>query len=322
MSAAPSAQQPWFVGAPASKLVTVGLVLVHVLLHSRKAKSTLLSETIINPHHRGDETMKWYRLITSKLVFGSNGELVLGLLAMIMLMRRFEREMGSRKFVALLFVTNMVAIVLEGSILLAFDIQNDELKYYSGPYPWLGAMLFLYAKYTPRLHPRFVSVLGISFSEKSLYYFLCAYLVFYHRDLSTFFPTVLGMMIAYIFVHSSNPVTDFPDAVAKLVPWERFFSFLLDPPVRVYAPLLQLPNNARRAGANNNAVEQLMNNLQRNRAAAVPPTMAPPAPSHPPESAIEQLTAMGFDRQSVLDALRSTNNSVERAADRLLGGAR
>jgi uncharacterized UBP type Zn finger protein len=45
---------------------------------------------------------------------------------------------------------------------------------------------------------------------------------------------------------------------------------------------------------------------------------APPPP--PPEEAIEQLTAMGFDRQRVLDALQSTHNNVEHAADRLLSG--
>lgn len=280
---------------------------MHVLMHSRKSQFA----DAINDSHR-DDSARWLRLFTSKFTFGSNGELVLGMLALVLLMRRFEREMGSRKFLFLLFITNVITIILETIVIMAFDI-SEEMKY-SGPYPWIGAVLLLYARFTPRLHPRFVSILGISFSEKSLYYFLCAYLILYHRDLSTLYPTVLGIVVAHLFVHPHNPFTDFPNFMVSMFPWERLFSFLSDPPARVYAPLLQ-PLNARRVVG-----DELMNHLQRNRPAAQP-HQPPAAPQPPPESAIEQLTAMGFDRQRVLEALQSTNNSVERAADRLLSGS-
>jgi hypothetical protein len=291
--------QAWFLGAPVSKLVVVGLVIAHVVIQSR------------NKGHysppRLDEDMKFYRLFTSKLVFGSTGETVLGTLALSMHMRRFEREMGSRKFLLLLLATNVFTMILELSAMLSFDVLDLQ---YSGPYPILGAMILLHAKYTPRLHPRFVSVLGFAFSEKSLSYFLCAYVVGY-QGIFTVLPTILGMLAAYMFVHFH---WDFPNfVVSAFKPLERLCALAVDPPPRVYAPLLQA-QNARGARGNDPFAQQ-----QPQRRAVRPVAAAPPPP--PPEEAIEQLTAMGFDRERVLASLQSTNNNVERAADRLLSGS-
>ena len=44
------------------------------------------------------------------------------------------------------------------------------------------------------------------------------------------------------------------------------------------------------------------------------------APTPPPENAIQQLMALGFDRDRSMEALQSTNNNVEAAANRLLNG--
>jgi hypothetical protein len=292
--------QAWFLGAPVSKLVAVGLVIAHVVIQSR------------NKGHysppRLDEDMKLYRLFTSKLVFGSTGETVLGTVALSMHMRRFEREMGTRKFLLLLVMTNVFTMMLELTTMLSFDMLDLQ---YSGPYPILGAMILLYVKYTPRLHPRFVSVLGFAFSEKSLSYFLCVYVVGY-EGMFTLIPTVLGMLAAYVFVHFQ---WDFPNfIVSAFKPLEGLFALLVDPPPRVYAPLLQA-QNARGAPRGNDPFAQ-----QQPQRRAVRPVDAVPPPPPPPEEAIEQLTAMGFERQRVLDALQTTHNNVEHAADRLLSG--
>jgi membrane associated rhomboid family serine protease len=280
-AATPAAhQQPWFLGAPVTKLVTVGLVVVHFLVHSQANK---------NKHQLRE--FSWYRLFTSKLFYGSTGELVLGTLALTMQLRRLEREFGSRKFFLFLSMTNLFAIVLEMTAMLTMEVTPID---YAGPYPWMGASLFMYSVYTPRLHPRFVSMLGFSFSEKSLYYFLCAYVVFY-KGYSTVVPTLLGTAAAYIFV--TLPFLDLPDAV--VLPFERMFSVLVDEPPEIYAPLLQ----------------------QRQRRDPRPAPPVPPASPPPSEEAIAQLTSMGFERQRVLEALQSSNNSVERAADRLLSGS-
>jgi hypothetical protein len=293
--------QAWFLGAPVSKLVAVGLVIAHVVIQSRN-KGHYSPPSL-------DEDIKFYRLFTSKLVFGSTGETVLGTLALGMHMRRFEREMGSRKFLLLLLVTNVFTMILELTAMLSLDMLDLQ---YSGPYPILGAMILLYIKYTPRLHPRFVSVLGFAFSEKSLSYFLCAYVVGY-QGIFTVVPTVLGMLAAYVFVHVH---WDFPNFIVRAFkPLEGICALLVDPPPRVYAPLTQA-QNARGAPRGNDPFAQ----QQPQRRAVRPPVAAAP-PSPPPEEAIEQLTAMGFERQRVLDALQSTNNNVERAADRLLSGS-
>ena len=45
-----------------------------------------------------------------------------------------------------------------------------------------------------------------------------------------------------------------------------------------------------------------------------------PPSSPPPEEAVQSLMGLGFDRGAVLHALSATNNNVEAAANRLLGG--
>lgn len=52
----------------------------------------------------------------------------------------------------------------------------------------------------------------------------------------------------------------------------------------------------------------------------LPPQMAAAPPPPPSEDAIEQLMALGFDRERALVALQSTDNNVEAAANRLLNG--
>jgi len=47
---------------------------------------------------------------------------------------------------------------------------------------------------------------------------------------------------------------------------------------------------------------------------------APLPPPVPEPEAIEQLTAMGFDREAVMTALQATDNNVGAAANRLLSG--
>ena len=197
----------------------------------------------------------------------------------------------------------LLAMVIECAIMVTLDIKD---LLYSGPYPWIGATSFFYTRYTPRLHPKLVSVVGLAFSEKSVFYMLSFYVICY-RPRQTLFPSMLGMLAAYIF---ANFEWDFPSAMSKMMPFEQLCSSLLEPPPRVYAPLLQ-PQSARTAN--------LVNNLQQQRGTIQ--RLPEPAPTPPAiEEIVEQLTAMGFDRQRVLEALRNSNNSVELAADRLLAG--
>eukprot|EP00547_Thalassionema_nitzschioides_P018461 CAMPEP_0194239108 /NCGR_PEP_ID=MMETSP0158-20130606/5676_1 /TAXON_ID=33649 /ORGANISM="Thalassionema nitzschioides, Strain L26-B" /LENGTH=111 /DNA_ID=CAMNT_0038973513 /DNA_START=663 /DNA_END=998 /DNA_ORIENTATION=- len=92
---------------------------------------------------------------------------------------------------------------------------------------------------------------------------------------------------------------DVPDGIASMVT-VALRRFVEDPPVP-FVPTTRQPRHRVPS------------------VATVPtPRAVAAVPTPPPESAIEQLTSMGFDRDSVLTALQASQNNVERAADILL----
>ena len=97
--------------------------------------------------------------------------------------------MGSRRFGAFIVYTSILSTVLE---LIVFNIFFD-VERYSGPYPQLGAVLALYHRFTPRVYPKFLGILGYDFSEKSLVYALCAQVIF-SGGWSTFVPAFVGFI--------------------------------------------------------------------------------------------------------------------------------
>lgn len=77
--------------------------------------------------------------------------------------------MGSRKFSTFLFISCCIGItweILLSGFLLPSTADSFGAIRSSGPYTILGSTLYLFHKYTPRLHPRIVSVLGFELSEK------------------------------------------------------------------------------------------------------------------------------------------------------------
>ena len=114
--------------------------------------------------------------------------------------------MGSRRFGAFIVYSSVLSTILE---LVVFNIFFD-LERYSGPYPQLGAVLALYHKFTPRLHPKFFGALGYDFSEKSLIYGLCAQVIL-SGGLSTIVPTLVGFFSGTLSVNLSE--TELPEFV-------------------------------------------------------------------------------------------------------------
>ena len=229
------------------------------------------------------------------------GELIFGLLALCPLLRRFEREMGSRKFGAFIVYTSVLSTFME---LLFFNIFFD-IERYSGPYPQLGAVLGLFHKFTPRMHPKFFGVLGYDFSEKSITYGLCAQVVL-SGGFGTVIPTFFGLISGLLAVKWSE--TELPDFVyicAGLI--GRVI--VDDAPSVLMSPSLQRGRSSRTRRAPTGT-----------RAAAPSPAQPPRPPPPPPEEAVAQLTSMGFDREAVIRALQQTDNNVEAAANRLLMG--
>ena len=107
--------------------------------------------------------------------------------------------MGSRKFSAFIVYSSVISTILE---LVFFNVFFD-IERYSGPYPQLGAVLAMYHKFTPRLHPKFFGVLGYDFSEKSLIYGLCAQVIL-SGGLSTIVPALVGFISGSLCVNLSQ----------------------------------------------------------------------------------------------------------------------
>lgn len=209
-------------------------------------------------------------------------------------------QMGSRKFGAYILYSSLFSTFFE---LVFFNIFFDTERY-SGPYPQLGAVLYLFHKYTPRLHPKFFGILGFDFSEKSLTYGLCFQVIF-SGGLATVLPSVFGLLAGMLSVNLNN--YELPDLVYSAC--AALGKVFVDE-----APAVMMARSVQRAGRSRRGTGQ------RNVASSSPPALPPRLPSPPPEEAIEQLTSMGFERENVITALQMSGNNVEAAANRLLMG--
>lgn len=216
--------------------------------------------------------------------------------------RRFERELGSRKFSCWLLQVYLLSIPL----IWTMASQTSDL-HYAGPYPVLGGLLYLFYKYTPRLHPRFFGIFGFHVSEKAIPYCFALQVILFH-GFNTFIPTLCGLVAGWVSILYTMNV---PDFVADFV--SSCLGRLVEAPPAMIVPRGARTNNAAgRGGAG-----YVSTNNTRPRAAVA---TAPRAPQPPSQASIEQLAAMGFDRDTVVRALQQSNNNVERALDRLLSG--
>ena len=121
--------------------------------------------------------------------------------------------MGSRRFAAFIVYSSILSTILE---LVIFNIFF-ETERYSGPYPQLGAVLALYHRFTPRLHPKFFGVLGYDFSEKSLTYGLCAQVIL-SGGFSTIIPALVGFISGMLSVNfSENELPEFVYSLGHVV---------------------------------------------------------------------------------------------------------
>ena len=206
--------------------------------------------------------------------------------------------MGSRRFGAFIVYVSFLSTILElGFFNIFFDTER-----YSGPYPQLGAVLALYHKFTPRLHPKFFGILGYDFSEKSITYGLCAQ-VMLSGGMSTIVPTMIGFLSGMLCVNfSENQLPEFVYSLAAIIG----NALLVDE-----APAIMMSRSVQRGAGGGGG-----GNRPRRAAAPLAPR-APPPP--PPEEAITMLTSMGFEREAVIRALQQTDNNVEAAANRLMG---
>ena len=260
-----------------------------------------------------------YRCLTGSLTFQSAGEIILGSLILLNLSRRFEREMGSRKYciwLATILVLSTVLLILLAMFQLTTALGAGP---YSGPYPVLGALTFLFHRFTPRLHPRFFGLLGLYCSEKILGYAFCLQVMFY-RGYTSLVPSLCGAFCAWLWTTQSwlQSYLDVPDMVASTVSATIVRYVGDDSPIPYFQPQLQQQQQQQQQFAQERFAHA-PGFPQAQPAAAAAPLFEQMPP--PPESSIEQLTSMGFEREAVLRALQQSHNDVERAADKLLTGS-
>ena len=288
-------------GAPFSKLVGLATGISYLFVNTKHTVAYIAFDAV-KIRERGDS----YRLFTSKMTFATTSELVIGTTLLIYLMRKFEREMGSRKITLYCLFINVATIALESFLVANGSLMSFNLRY-SGPYPLIGAFFSLYHRHTPRLHPRFFSVLGINFSEKVFHYFWLAQ-VASSGGWNTCYAIGIGWFAALMY--DFLPVVkslDVPNFLAKVA--GDLSSRLLEASPRILVP--QAPG---RGGGRMFNAPQPRPPQQGN----VRPTAAARAPVVADPGATEQLVNMGFSRTQVVEALQSTNNDVNRAAELLL----
>lgn len=339
--------QPFFAGSPCTKFLALSAILFYVLLEGGglggREGAGLLSLDVPRLIHDGEI----HRLFLSGVTFGSVGELVVGLAVLCPLSRRFEREMGSRKFGTFVFFTSALSVVFQ--IICSQTLHDGGARYNPGPYPLLGALLFLYHRYTPRLHPRFFGALGFDFSEKAITYFFALQAIF-SGGIATLIPAVCGAVGGYICSAPSLPMhkAEMPDFVYDVC--GAVGGALAD---EGHRPIVMSRRHAgaagggRRGGVPAGAGAATGGNRRQQQrlvpdaggfgepgaamgmgmgsmgGAAAPPQPqfeAPPPPPPPSEEAIAQLTGMGFEREAVIQALQRSDNNVEVAANHLLSG--
>lgn len=267
---------------------------------------------------------QYWRLISNQLTFHHGLAVSLGLYSVYQF-RVLERQLGSRKFgsvlVFVLFFSGALQLVALTSVPWLAKIIPG------GPYSVLGAFAVYYHKFIPKLHPRTFSVWGLNFSDKSSTYLLM--LVLLVRDFHASVPFFVGTFFGALFTLTPLGKLRLPSFLCTI------FNFLhpLFDVVPASTLMLQRQRRVLEAQRRVNARFNRGRPGQGFRDQLLPGTggmipggdlaaggMLPPrmAASPPSEDAIQQLMALGFDRERALQALQETDNNVEVAANRLL----
>lgn len=304
-------QQPGlFQGAPLTKFMCLSTVAFFFILNDNTDLIALNLKEVL-------QNNEYYRLVMYPLTFASLGEIIFGLASFIPLSKRFEREFGSEAYVKFLCKAFTTATALQ------CIFQNE--KFATGLYPLLGVLMYLYTRYTPRLYPKFASVLGFDFSEKAMTYLL-ALQIMANQGINSIIPFMSGYASGILCMSKYSPLSkvDFPVpnfilnfglAVGKAIGLEDLShapSYIASSGTRRSVQEFQ------RAGGFGN-VRNRPHLPQVPGAPPVPPEYEPmPMAEEPSEEAIATLTAMGFERDAVVLALRRSDNNVEHAANRLL----
>ena len=329
----------WFQGSPLSHFLVYLALGTHFLLeHGGFSGGTELINLNLDDIFTHGEV---HRLFLNQCTFGNMGEMVVGLMTLGKLMISFEREFGTRKFASFLLIKCfLLSTLLQLFSLMVLDGLGFGVTHLApGPYSYIGSLLCLYHFFTPRLYTKFIGILGMDFSEKAMTYVFTIMTVC-SQGLSSLIPSICGFIAAGISINTSqrNPygkwectlpnfVIRFGANVGKVLGFDQSIT---------NSAFINRGSGLSVTGLGAGGIRQqgrtgTAHTNRRNGAAgaAHPATSAVAAAMQqqqqpqfqpPTQEAIDQLTAMGFEREAVVRALGQTDNNVEAAANRLLSG--
>eukprot|EP00742_Colponemidia_sp_Colp-10_P006005 GILJ01006427.1.p1 GENE.GILJ01006427.1~~GILJ01006427.1.p1 ORF type:complete len:323 (+),score=34.43 GILJ01006427.1:50-1018(+) len=314
-----------FYNAPVSKAIFFLVLILSITLGILKSSNNAALDFSVLSQGR-----QLWRILTASTIFGNVGDAIVGGVLLYQC-RVFERLWGSNKFAAFALFVSLFTFMVQ--FVLLFSVPAWFPRFPSGPFGLIFAFLWNFHHDIPTVHP--IQCAGISFSDKTLTYLLCLRLALSSTPASLVSATA-GTIAGALYRSNGLPLKRL-----------RFSSRMSAFASRVFLPLLSSPTIRRRSvsearyaqvpqqdpdeqlmyeqhgqgysdqlipGHNWMAADHLNDPYsQRN-------FQQPVAPVQPLEQDIESLTAMGFDRQRVMQALRQCNNDVVAAAERLLSG--
>ena len=105
-------------------------------------------------------------LMSSTILFSSFGEVICGLF-LLYTFRQLERKMGSIKFASYTILSTLGL-----TIQIVFLVCFSPRRLTSGPLPIICSLLIPFFAHIPKLSPRYFSILGVDFSDKTFTYLL------------------------------------------------------------------------------------------------------------------------------------------------------
>jgi len=297
--------------------VTLGLTLLSTGVSLARGKNSPIIGIDILSLSRFDVG----RIISGNLVFSSMPQLFMGVV-LIYSLRHFERQLGTRKFGSFVFLTFAFSFLTQCAVVVTASSMGFNFQMTSGPYFFIYSLLAFYHRQIPKLQPSRHAIFGsFRFSEKSWTYVFALQLLC-SEGMSSVFTGLSGLLAGYLYMGDILGLQNY--RLPKFLESICYpFSFLVGstPPTNN-----STPNPLVRPSPRPEPTERGPRNLggwgqqpltgfrHLNQRNIVPPQQPPP------ESAIESIVSLGFDRQQAINALRMTNNNVEAAANNLFSG--
>ncbi|CAO3607254.1 unnamed protein product [Mucor hiemalis] len=170
---------------------------------------------------------QFWRLLTSHLAFGNSGDVFFGSL-LLYTMRVIERQYGSAKYLAFLFVATMTSTLLELSALI-FGVRVGLKRIPGGPYALIFAALYQYHRIIPVTYR--LRVFGITMNDK-LFLYVLAFQLALSQSFETITPALCGLLSGALYRTDIGNIKQwrFPPMLQNLI--VKFIKpFLVSPPI-------------------------------------------------------------------------------------------